>query len=121
MNQHSTSLTVSANRRNLELLTQFLSREGYQTLIPSTLERFNLAIDSLQKFKLVPVDINEFALEIWHRCEQLQKKNIPFLILSLKQTTGIQQKSLSYGRCSVLVKPIVIQELVMLVRNLTGH
>ncbi len=120
MNAQPLLLTVGANKRNLELLAQFLGKEGYRTVAAATLDEFDLALNSVQEFKLALVDISGFDRGIWERCERLQAKRIPFLVVSPKQSAGIQQASLAHGARGVLVKPLAVHELVMFVRNLTG-
>jgi CheY-like chemotaxis protein len=47
MSQKPLLLTVDRNRRNLELLAQFLGKEGYQSLGATTLEELLRFIRSL--------------------------------------------------------------------------
>lgn len=112
------SLIVSANKRNLELLAQFLEKEGYQTATAATFDEFNQALDGSQEFSLALVDISGFDRGIWERCERLRTDDIPLLIISAKQSAALQQESITYGARGVLVKPLVVRELMALVKNL---
>jgi hypothetical protein len=40
---------------------------------------------------LALIDIAGFERSIWERCEGLRAKQIPFLVLSPEQSTGLQQ------------------------------
>ncbi len=111
-------LTVGASKRNLELLAEFLGKEGYETVAATTLDEFDRALDSPQGFKLALVDISGFDRNIWERCAQLQKKAIPLLIILPKQSAAIQQESLTHGARGALVKPLVVRELITLLRAL---
>lgn len=111
-------LTVGANKRNLELLAQFLGKQGYQTIAAATLEEFDQALNSSQEFSLALVDIGGFDRGIWDICERLRAKDIPLLVISAKQSASIDKESLTHGARGVLVKPLVIRELLVLVRNL---
>jgi DNA-binding response OmpR family regulator len=111
-------LTVGANTRNLELLAQFLGKEGYQTIAAATLDEFDQALNGAQAINLALVDIGGFDRGIWDVCERLRTKDIPLLVISAKQSASIDQQSMTHGARGVLVKPLVIRELLALVRNL---
>ena len=120
MNNQPLLLAVDRNQRNLELLTQFLSREGYQTCTLSRLEQFNQVLDQSDEIALALVDISGFDRRIWVCCERLREAKIPFLVLSPRQSAAIQQESLTHGASSILVKPLVVRELLGLIRSLLG-
>lgn len=111
-------LAVDHNRRNLELLSQFLGQEGYETIIAASLEEFDQALSEPQGVKLTLVDIAGFDRSVWERCERLRAADIPFIIISPRQSAAIQQASLTYGARGVLVKPLAVKELLGLVRSL---
>ena len=108
----SVILAVDRNHRNLELLSQFLGREGYQTRPAATLEEFDQALAEANGIGLALVDIAGFDRAIWERCEGLRHHEIPFLVLSPKQSAAIQQASLTHGARGVLIKPLVVRELL---------
>jgi DNA-binding response OmpR family regulator len=118
MNGTPVILAVDRNHRNLELLSQFLEREGYQTHGAATLEEFDQALGGATNIGLALVDIAGFDRRIWERCEGLRHRKIPFLVLSPKQNAAIQQVSLTHGARGVLIKPLVVKELLGLVRSL---
>jgi DNA-binding response OmpR family regulator len=111
-------LAVDHNQRNLELLEQFLGREGYQTRRVATLEEFDAVLAGADDIGLALVDIMGFDRSIWQRCEELRHHKIPFLVLSQKHSAALQQQSLTHGARGVLVKPLVVKELLGLVRSL---
>lgn len=112
-------LTVDRNHRNLELLAQFLHNEGYH-FGASSIEQFEQALTT-DEIALVLVDISGFNSHIWKLCERLAHEQIPFLVVSPRQSTAIQQESLAYGARSMLVKPLVVKELLRLLQSLLGE
>jgi DNA-binding response OmpR family regulator len=118
MKATSVILAVDRNHRNLELLSQFLGREGYQTHTASTLEEFDQVLGGDDNIGLALVDIVGFDHGIWERCEGLRHHRIPFLVLSPKQSAAIQQESLTHGARGVLIKPLVVKELLGLIHSL---
>ena len=118
MNATAPLLAVNSNPRNLELLAQFLNQAGYQVISVDNLAAFDAALDHSPQVGLALVDISGFDHSIWLRCERLQKRDIPLLVISSKQSSAIQQESLAHGARSVLVKPLVVRDLLALVRTL---
>ncbi|MBW4449425.1 MAG: response regulator [Spirirestis rafaelensis WJT71-NPBG6] len=121
MSEKPLILTVGSNCRNVELLNQFLNKEGYQTIGVSNLEELDRQLRELSEIKLVMLDIAGFDRTIWERCEQLQNQQIPFLVISPKQSATIQLQSLAHGARSMLVKPLVMQQLLALIKSLLGE
>ena len=113
-----TILAVDRNHRNLELLSQFLGREGYQTRTAATLEEFDQALATISDIGLALVDIAGFDRGIWERCEGLRHHKIPFLVLSPRQSAAIQHASLTHGARGVLIKPLIVKDLLGLIGSL---
>lgn len=113
-------LTVDRNRRNVELLAQFLNQEGYQHLGATSLEECHQALIAPEQFALALLDVSGFNRSIWALCQHLRTQQIPFLIISPRQSTSIQQQSLTHGAHSMLIKPLVIKELLALIHSLLG-
>jgi len=111
-------LAVDHNSRNLELLSQFLGREGYQTRTVADLQEFDQALAEADGIDLALVDIAGFDRSIWERCEALRHHRIPFLVLSPRQSAAIQQASLTHGAHGVLVKPLTVKDLLSLICSL---
>lgn len=120
MSEKHLILTVDSNRRNLELLNQFLNKEGYQTIGVSSLEELDRQLSELPEIKLVMLDIAGFDRTIWERCEQLQNQQIAFLVISPKQSATIQAQSLASGARSMLIKPLGMRQLLALIKSLLG-
>jgi DNA-binding response OmpR family regulator len=118
MNAGPVILAVDRNRRNLELLRQFLMKEGYQVHIAASPEEFDVALAEPDRIGMALVDIAGFDGSIWERCEGLRRQRIPFVVLSPKQSAAIQQASFSHGAHGVLVKPLVVKELMGIIRGL---
>ena len=118
MTETSLILAVDHNRRNLELLGQFLGKEGFQLRTASSIEEFDAAVSRAESIEFALMDIAGFDRRIWDRCEQLRERKIPFLLLSSRQSAAIQQMSVSRGALGVLVKPLVVRDLIGLIRNL---
>jgi DNA-binding response OmpR family regulator len=118
MKPTSIILAVDRNHRNLELLGQFLGRAGYQTRTAATLEEFDELLAAGNDIGLALVDIAGFDRNIWERCEGLRHHKIPFLVLSPKHSVAIQQASLTHGARGVLIKPLIVRELLGLIRSL---
>ena len=121
MSCNSIILAVDRNQRNLELLSQFLNKEGYQVMTASSFEDVARAIDLPDKIGMALVDISGFDRRIWDCCEQLRNHQIPFLILSPKQSAAIQHESFSRGARSMLVKPLIVKDLLSIVHSLLGE
>lgn len=111
-------LAVDRNQRNLVLLAKFLSEEGYEMINVSSLEEFEPVIQQSITINMALVDISGFDRRIWDCCEQLRNAQIPFLVLSSKQSMAIHQESLAHGARSMLVKPLVVKELLGLIKSL---
>jgi|SRR5579875_13550 DNA-binding response OmpR family regulator len=118
MKPRASVLLVNWNQRNLELLANFLSKEGYATRTVGTLEAFDQALTAEDSIGVVLVDITGFDSSIWERCEQLRRRRRPFLVISPRQSAAIQQASLSHGARGVMFKPLMIKELIRLIQGL---
>jgi DNA-binding response OmpR family regulator len=111
-------LLLNHNARNLQLLTEYLSKAGFHTLSAQDLTEFDRALaDSSTTIAAALVDIVGFDAQIWQRCELLRAAKIPFLVISPRHSAAIQQASLTHGARGVMVKPLVIKELVTLIQG----
>ena len=120
MSEEPPILAVNHNSQNLQLLTTFLTKERYTTHAIKSLEEFDQALTGQTLFCMALIDITGFDVHIWSRCRQLHEKNIPFIIISPKQSIAIQQAGLGHGARNVLVKPLVIKELLVVIHSLLG-
>ncbi|HET8911369.1 MAG TPA: hypothetical protein VFN23_07910 [Ktedonobacteraceae bacterium] len=113
-----TLLLVSHLPRNLLLLADFLKNAGYTTITASNYEEFDQILNEPQAIDGGLIDIAGFDSAIWTRCEHLRAAKVPFLIFSPKQSAAIQQASLSHGAKGVMVKPLVVKELIGVIRSI---
>ena len=111
-------LTIDRNQRNLDLLGQFLGKEGFKTLPISTLEGFEEILGRTETFGLALVDISGFDRRIWVLCEKLTENGVPMLIISPQQVPQIQQESLAHGAHGVMFKPLVMKHLVSIIQTM---
>lgn len=111
-------LLVSRLPRNLQLLSDFLQKEGYVTVTAGTYDEFDLILSKQGPIAGALVDITGFNAEIWQRCEQLRAATVPFLVVSPQQSAAVQKASLSHGARGVMTKPLVVKELIGIVQSL---
>lgn len=115
-----TLLLVSRLPRNLQLLAEVLGKEGYTTLQVTSYEAFDQALAGPQAIAGSLIDIAGFGAAIWPRCEHLRAACIPFLIFLPRQSETIQQASRSHGAEGIMVKPLVVKELLGVIRSIVG-
>ena len=113
-----TLLLVSRMPRNLQLLADFLGKEGYATLKAHNYETFDQSLDQDHEIAGGLIDIAGFDADIWLRCERLRAAKVPFLIFSPRQSAAIQQTGLSHGARGVMTKPLVMKELIGVIRSI---
>ena len=116
----STLLVLSRNRRNLELLTQVLEQASYQIIAVSSCSKIEEALAATVKVDLGLIDLAGCNRQIWDYCERLQAENIPFLTFTPQYNFNhrtIESDSLAHGASSVLRKPLVIRNLLLLINS----
>lgn len=113
-----TILLVNHLPRNLQLLADFLGKEGYSTVSASTYAELDHLLQQGVPFDGALVDIAGYDSQIWQRCEQLRAAKVPFLVVSPQQSAAIQQAGLAHGARSVIVKPLVIKELIAVIKSI---
>jgi DNA-binding response OmpR family regulator len=118
MSQSIILLVLSFNRRNLELLTQVLKQANYQVIAISNYVDLDKALSDNATVHLGLIDLAGCDRSIWHYCEQLQALKIPFLTFTPQYNRVVEQDSLARGARSVLVKPLVIKNLLLLIHSL---
>jgi DNA-binding response OmpR family regulator len=70
--------------------------------------------------QLALVDVSGFGAVAWQMCEELRRRNVPFVVMSAPQELDIAHGSLKYGAASVLQKPVAKSALLQLVQSLTS-
>lgn len=108
-------LILSRIERNLELMTNFLSKQGFTSVSA-------LSYDDLDKilaqndFDIALLDIAGFDSKIWSYCERINQTKKPFFIISPIKNPKIDHESLKKGARGVIVKPLVMKELIELIK-----
>ena len=112
-------LIIGSNPRNLELLAQFLGKEGYETRSADTLEAFAELLGVKEAYGMALVDITGFDRGIWQYCEQCSNLGIPLFVISQPPPPRAQHESLEHGAQGVLYKPLILKELLHLVKKMS--
>lgn len=110
-------LLVEKGAKNRELLARFLTKAGYETREADGIDEMQAALDGEVPYKLVLIDVAGLDARLWPLCDRLREQNIPFLILSPRQSRQLEAASLAHGARSVLIKPLAVQQLLALVRT----
>lgn len=114
-------LIVGSNQRNQELLTQFITREGFNAICAASITDLDTKISDSKNISMALIDISGFDRTIWQYCEQLREKGIPLLVISPRESATITQEGITHGARSVLVKPLVMKELLILIHSMIGE
>jgi len=113
-------LVVDTNRSNLEMLSQELGQEGFETIVAASLDEMDQAIRGKQKYALAIIDISGLDKGIWERCDPLHEVKVPFIILAPQRSQITQRESMKHGAGGVLVKPINTKELIEHIHTMLG-
>ncbi|HMK53681.1 MAG TPA: response regulator [Methanobacteriaceae archaeon] len=111
-------VALNRNQRNLEILSKFLEQEGYSTLGVLNPAALDETVRKKDNISLVLMDISGFNSKVWESCELLRQREIPFLVLSPHQQSAVEKHSKRHGAQGVLVKPLVVKELLLLIKGL---
>ncbi|MBN1191036.1 MAG: response regulator transcription factor [Dehalococcoidales bacterium] len=120
MNDRPVILIVGSNRSNLNLLSQQLSREGFETIKAASPDDLDNALKKQNNIALSLVDVSGFDQNIWLFCEQMRRLKIPFIVISPQRSLVIQRDSMKHGASALLIKPLGIKELLEFVHTLLG-
>lgn len=118
MSSDKTILIIGINPRNLELLGEFLDKQGYKSISAQNIEQIDSALETKNDFALVLIDITGFKSTIWERCQRIHEQDIPVLIVSPKLDASVQRESIEHGAKGFLTKPLVMRELSELIKKL---
>lgn len=108
-----TILIVEHNRRNIELITGFLHKDGYEVMSAATMEELDSLLKTPEMIGLALIDLAGFDHMIWERSEILRIREIPFILISSRKISAM-----GHGERFVLLKPLVVKEILCLVSNL---
>jgi DNA-binding response OmpR family regulator len=110
-NPVQTILCAGSNLRNLQILDGFLVRQGYRCVTACGMGEIEQAIGGPETYALALVDVTGFDAGIWDRCSELNRHNVPLLVISPRQSAQLQRESLTHGARGMVVKPLVMREL----------
>jgi len=113
-------LAVGVNRRNLELLADLLAKGDYATRTAVGLDQFDSALRSGERFDVAIVDVAGFTRDVWSRCDQLNKRGTPIIVICPAPSPAMQSEAIAHGAQAVLVKPVRGKELLQLVQRMLG-
>ena len=114
-------LALDKNSSNLKLLGKFLGREGYRVIGVYSIEKFKEKILKEPAIKLAIVDVSGFDRRVWNCCEKLKMLDIPFLVISPKQSAMIKQQGIHYGARQVMVKPLSVKDFLSTIRDFVNN
>ncbi len=114
-------LAVDSNRNNLELLIQPLQNEGFEIFTATDLEEFEQALTKTIRIQLVLLDISGFNRQVWHSCQQLRDRKIPFIVFLPRKNRKIYLEAIAHGARRVEVKPIIIKDLLIQIHNILSE
>ena len=111
-------LALNRNQRNNDILIKILGEEGYKVVGVNDPAELDQEIKLREDIDLVLMDISGFNRNVWESCERLRVLEIPFLVFSPQQHQAVEKQSIMHGAQGVLVKPLVVKELLLLIRSL---
>lgn len=118
-------LTVDTNRRNQELLEEFLEGEGFTARKASSLETLDEALDEALGGGGCPldaalVDVSGFGPGLWDRCRRLHEAGIPHLVLYPRESSTLEDRGRAHGARALLLKPVVARRLLRVLNDLVN-
>lgn len=95
---------------------EVLNKEEYEMVCAGGLAELDQFLDESLDVGMALVDVSGFGSEIWERCERIRSMGIPFITISSKQNRKLQQASISTGARGYMTKPLVMKELLEVIR-----
>jgi len=105
-------LNVACNKRNGDLLAQFLGNQGYNSVSVTTIADFESSLHSVIGFGLAIVDISGFDRRIWNACDKLSQIHVPLMVVMPMQAQHARHEGFLHGAQRVMVKPLIMKELI---------
>lgn len=121
MSEAALILALGKRERNLELLAQLLQNGGYNVEIATSMEEFDDLLECRNDVTLAVLDVDGFTENIWMRCEQLNDRDIPILVLAAQIPPAMRQKAVSRGAQTLLEKPVDKADLQATIRGLMEY
>lgn len=114
-------LLVAKNKKNLDLLSDFLADQGYGVRTAPTISKLDQLLEEATAMDMSMIDVSGFDASIWERCEKFRRKGLPFFIISPRKNNEAREKSISKGARGILAKPLEKSKLLKLVRLILGE
>jgi DNA-binding response OmpR family regulator len=111
-------LLVERNAANRRLLRQVLEKEGYGVSEAGSVQEMEKVLGEGLPLRLALIDLAGLDTGIWPLCDELRKRNVPFFVLSPRQSRQVEAASYAHGARGVMVKPLVMQQLLATVKVL---
>ncbi|MFE4107731.1 hypothetical protein [Almyronema epifaneia] len=70
---------------------------------------------------LALIDISGFDRQVWHYCDRLKDRQIPFFVLTPRLDSKVNHLSLLHGANACLGKPLNRQSLIQLIQYHRSH
>jgi DNA-binding response OmpR family regulator len=110
-------LLVGVNRRNLELMQEILSSNGYSAVPVADLGGLEAWLDK-GGVRAALIDLTGMDPAIWESCERMRAVGMPFIVLSSHVSVEGHHEGLSHGARDVMAKPLLMRELLAAVGGL---
>ena len=115
-----TLLVVDDYEDSLQLLTSFLSHEGYNILTTGTAEEA-VEVAIRRRPDLILMDIGLPGLDglsaVWRIREQPELADVPVIIISAHDSYDLREEATSAGCKGYLAKPLDVKELKQLIQG----
>lgn len=121
MGEAALILALGKRERNLELLADLLKNGGYDVEIATSMGEFDELLEQRDDVALAVLDVDGFTEDIWKRCEQLNARDIPMLVLAGQIPPAMRQKAVSRGAQTILEKPVDKADLQATIRGLMEY
>lgn len=112
-------LLVMRKLGNIRVLSETLKKHHHTCAGVDTHEALEAILDQGHAPDLALIDVAGFGKSVWSICDDLQRKGIPFIVLSAKQELHLSSKTLRYGAMSILEKPVIKASLLELISGIT--
>lgn len=110
-------LAVNDKPANVNVLRDVLGRSGYQVIGASSAGEVETALKE-HSVGVGLIDISGFGRDVWAICDRLRDEEVPFLVISARQSAAVEHESESRGSAATMSKPLGIDDLFAFVRSL---
>lgn len=121
MTETSPQVLIVANKPgNAKILATAMEERGYAGLTATSEAELDAQLDAGVEPDVALVDVSGFGRQIWHWCERLQLKGVPFVVISARDLTDVELNSTRSGARSVFRKPIRKSAIMAIVDDIVG-